>query len=140
MTESFTQSRKKARDSAFKLVYEYLFLGKPNGKSFDIFTGVDISNADREYITAVYYGVIEHYHDLIDLIETYAKGFSIDRIYKPDLAAMLLACYEMKYMPEIPVSVSINEAIELVKTYGAENSRKFVNGILGSVSRVLETK
>ena len=53
---------------------------------------------------------------------------------------MLLACYEMKYMPEIPVSVSINEAIELVKTYGAENSRKFVNGILGSVSRALETK
>ena len=68
---------------------------------------------------------------------SFSNGFNIDRIYKLDLAALLLATYEMKYMDDIPLSVSISEAVELVKTYSTEKSNSFVNGILSSVYKSL---
>ena len=67
------------------------------------------------------------------MIADNSKNFRIDRIYKPDLAGLLLACYEMKYIKDIPLKVSISEAIELVKTFSTENSNKFVNGVLKGV-------
>ena len=83
----------------------------------------------------VYYGVIEKYDELKEIIVSHAQGFSFDRIFKPDLSALLLALYEMKYMPDIPNAVSINEAVELVKTYSTDKSHVFVNGILASVNK-----
>jgi N utilization substance protein B len=64
----------------------------------------------------------------------------MERIFRPDLAAMLIAIYEMKYMDDIPMSVSINEAIEIVKRYSTEKSGKYVNGILSSVYKELTRK
>ena len=54
---------------------------------------------------------------------------------KMDLAILRVAIYEMKYMPDIPVSVSINEAVELAKQFSYPEAGAFVNGVLGSVSR-----
>ena len=98
----------------------------------------DIQEADEEYIRKVVYGVKEHYEDLMELIATNSKNFKVERIYKPDLAALLLACYEMKYMDDIPLAVSINEVIDIVKTFSTENSSKFVNGVLKGVYNVLK--
>ena len=72
------------------------------------------------------------------LIADNSKNFKVERIYKPDLSALLLACYEMKYMEEIPLAVSINEVIEIVKTFSTENSSKFVNGVLKGVYNSLK--
>ena len=85
----------------------------------------------------VYEGVIDKYSDLTSYIEKYSDKFSLNRIYRPDLAALLLAIYEMKYMKDIPMSVSISEAVELVKTYSTEKSHQYVNGILSSVYKEL---
>ncbi len=132
------QNRKKARDSVYKLIYEFLFSGRtPNSRTLSIITSVDIAEEDKDYINAVYFGVIENYDELIDIIAGFSNGFNIDRIYKLDLAALLLATYEMKYMDDIPLSVSISEAVELVKTYSTEKSNSFVNGILSSVYKSL---
>ena len=130
-------SRKKARDAVYKLIYEYLFLKEKNNKSLDIVTGVDIAEKDYEYIRATYLGVIENYGILTEYIERYSDKFALSRIYKPDLAALLLAIYEMKFMSDIPMSVSISEAVELVKTYSTEKSHQYVNGILSSVYKEL---
>ena len=73
-------------------------------------------------------------------IEKYAVGFKPDRIFKADMAALMLAIYEMKYMPDIPMSVSISEAVELVKTFSTEKSPTFVNGLLASVYKELSNK
>ncbi len=54
-----------------------------------------------------------------------------------DLTALRLSVYEMKYEPEIPTKVSINEAVELAKKYGGEDSFSFVNGILGRAAKEL---
>jgi len=133
-------SRKIARETCFHLVFEYLFLGKANNITFNIVTSTpDIAN-EVEYIRQVYKGVIQNYDELLDYIARYSETFSIERIFKPDLATMLIAIFEMKYMDKIPLSVSINEAIEIVKKYSTEKSGKYVNGILSSVYKELTKK
>lgn len=130
-------SRKKARDAVYKLIYEYLFLKEENHKSLDMITSVNMDEKDYEYIRSVYFGVIGNYDGLIEYIQKYSDKFALNRIYKLDLAALLLAIYEMKYMPDIPMSVSISEAVELVKIYSTEKSNQYVNGILSSVYKEL---
>ena len=131
------QSRKRARDSAYKLVFEYLFLGRENPKTLAIVTAVDMPGSEQEYIEKVYHGVIEHADELKALISKYALNFKSDRIFLADMAAMLIAAYEMKYMDDIPLGVSISEAVELVKTYSTEKSYSYVNGILSSFYKEL---
>ncbi|MFA5450321.1 MAG: transcription antitermination factor NusB [Clostridia bacterium] len=132
-------SRKKARDFVYKLIYEYLFLGQINEKSLSIFTSANIAEEDLKYVKNVYYGVVNKYDELIAIIEGYAGKFPVSRIFRLDLAALLLAVYEMKYMPDIPMSVSISEAVALVKEYSTEKSNQYVNGILSSVYKNLNT-
>lgn len=132
-------SRKKARDGVYKLIYEFLFQKEANSKSLEIISSADMQEQDYEYIRTVYLGVIEKYDELAAIIERYSDKFAFNRIYKLDLAAMLLAIYEMKYMPDIPMSVSISEAVELVKLYSTEKSHQYVNGILSSVYKELNS-
>ncbi|MDR3185650.1 MAG: transcription antitermination factor NusB [Christensenellaceae bacterium] len=133
-------SRKKARESVYKLIFEYLFLKKPNEKSLTIFTSAYISEEDYKYIQTVYYGVIEHFDEIVAIITQFTTRFSITRIFKLDLAALLLAIFEMKYLPNIPMSVSISEAVDLVKLYSTEKSNQYVNGILSSVYKMLNNE
>lgn len=127
------QYRKKARDGVYKLIYEFLFSGEANERTFAIMTAADMPAEEFDYMKRAYYGVIEHIDELKEIVARYAVGFDIARIYKPDLAALVLAIYEMKYMDDIPLNVSISEAVELVKIYSTEKSHAFVNGILSSV-------
>ncbi len=127
------QYRKKARDGVYKLIYEFLFSGEANERTFAIMTAADMPAEELDYIKRAYYGVIEHIDELKSIVAQYAVGFDIARIYKPDLAALVLAIFEMKYMDDIPLNVSISEAVELVKIYSTEKSHAFVNGILSSV-------
>ncbi|MBR1747183.1 MAG: transcription antitermination factor NusB [Clostridia bacterium] len=130
-------SRKTVREHVYKLIFEYLFSGTPNPRTYAVFSASDGEQDNAEYMQTVYYGVIEKYDELKSIIIKHAEGFSYDRIFKPDLAALLLSIYEMKYMPDIPNAVSINEAVELVKTYSTDKSHVFVNGVLASVNKEL---
>lgn len=128
-------SRKVARENAYKLVFEYLFNFVPNNKTYSVFSNGDMDDSDIKYLEKVYYGVIENYDELCRIISEYSQGFALDRIYKPDLSALLIAIYEMKFMEDIPTSVSINEAVDLVKRYSTDRSNSFVNGILAAVNK-----
>ena len=131
--------RRNARLNAYQLIFGYLFSKEiDEGALTAMLQAQDIQEADGEYIRAVVYGVKDHYEELMALIATNSKNFKIERIYKPDLAALLLACFEMKYMDDIPLAVSINEVIEIVKTFSTENSSKFVNGVLKGVYNALK--
>ncbi|MPN62610.1 Transcription antitermination protein NusB [bioreactor metagenome] len=76
--------------------------------------------------------------DIDEHIEKNSIGWRINRISKVSLAILRLAVCEMLYIPEVPVSVSINEAVELCKKYGAQEDASFVNGILGSVAKQID--
>lgn len=132
-------SRKIARESAYKLIFEYLFNGVFNKSTLEILMlDEELDEDNRMYINTVYTGVIEHFEELNSEIASFAIGYSPERIIKADKAALMLAIYEMKYIPDIPMSVSINEAVDLVKRYSTEKSSSFVNGILASVYKKLK--
>lgn len=87
------------------------------------------------YIRRLVAGVAEHAAELDADIEKYARGWRFERISLVASAIMRLAMYEIMYMPDIPHSVSINEAVELTRKYDEPETAKFVNGILGSFLR-----
>ncbi len=129
------QSRSEARRAAFTQIFqmnqhgdepeailEYLLEEKPE------------CSDNLGYITTVVNGVREHENEIEDIISRHLKkGWSLPRISKVSAAAMKLAVYEMKYVDDVPPKVAINEAVELVKAYGADNDPSFVNGVLGAV-------
>ena len=80
-------------------------------------------------------GVYEHGVELDGYISKYAIGWSFARISRMAAAIMRVAMYEILYMPDIPASAAINEAVELAKRYDSPEAASFVNGILGSYVR-----
>jgi N utilization substance protein B len=85
-------------------------------------------------------GVIEHRQRIDELIDQYADRWSVERMPVLDRNILRIGIYEILHEPDIPYSVSINEAVELANTYSTEESGKFVNGILGRVVKEIESK
>ncbi len=88
------------------------------------------SEKDADYITAKYEKVVERIPELDAKLNEKAEGWDIKRIGKVELTVMRLALYEMQHDDDVPVSVAINEAVELAKKFGQDNSGSFVNAIL----------
>ena len=93
---------------------------------------------ENEYIKTVFFGIIEKADELDAYIEKYAKGRKLSRIAKVAKSIMRIAIYEMLYIDSIPASVSINEAVELIKAYDDEKTKGFVNGILNAVKEEIK--
>lgn len=92
------------------------------------------SNYDKDYFLEIINGVLNSLKEIDDLIDSKTKAdWSIDRIAKMDLPILRVAVYEIKHREDIPVGVSINEAVELAKKYGSDDSARFINGILGQI-------
>ena len=129
-------TRKQAREEAFILVFEMEF--NDNGIEDILESAAEARDlVPDEYINTVFKGVYEHLEELDSLISESSVGWNIKRISKTALCIMRLAIFEMKYISDIPVSVSINEAVELCKKYATENDASFVNGILSTVAKAL---
>ena len=88
------------------------------------------SEKDSNYILDKYKKIVEKLEEIDAAIGEASKGWKVSRMAKVDLALLRLAVYEMKYEEDIPSKVSINEAVELAKKYGADESASFVNGVL----------
>ncbi len=92
-----------------------------------------------DYALRLIAGVEEHAEELDGIIDGAAKNWTLARMPIMDVAIIRIALYEMLHVDEVPVSVSINEAVELAKCFGGEDdSPKFVNGMLGGVARQME--
>jgi len=124
--------RKYAREVTFSLTFEYLFTRTKNDLELDLFEKKNLTGDDIQYIKQTYDGVVEQFDLLQEKAASLAKGFKLDRIYKVDLAILILAIYEMSNT-DIPAEVCINEAVELAKKFSTEKSVGFVNGILAQV-------
>lgn len=82
-------------------------------------------------------GVVAHRDDIDPIIEAAAPQFPVGQLAIVDRNVLRLAIYELHYVPDIPYRVVINEAVEIAKRFGGPNSGKFVNGVLGTISRQL---
>jgi N utilization substance protein B len=88
---------------------------------------------DLTFLDKMIDGVVKHEKELDKIITKYAPEWPLDQIPVIDKVLLRISIYELLHDPEIPPKVAINEAVELGKSYGGENSSKFVNGVLGSV-------
>lgn len=130
-------SRKVAREVAMKHAFARLFGGEDTYEDILDKSGIDETPTkdDVEYSGEVLSGIAEHAEEIDELIGELAIGWKVERMPKVDLCIMRIAVFEMLYMPEIPDSVSINEAVELAKRFGGEHSSAYINGMLGTLSR-----
>ncbi|MBE6777195.1 MAG: transcription antitermination factor NusB [Ruminococcaceae bacterium] len=127
-------TRREAREEAFILIFEKQFNEASAEEILELAQEVrDLKPND--YIKSVFFGVYDNLLTLDNIISENAIGWKIGRIAKVALCILRLAIYEIKYMDDIPVSVSINEAVELAKKYATKEDASFINGILSSVEK-----
>ena len=142
--------RNTAREIAVHLAYELSFTALPveellesrlNAERFAELAGEDElyreapDQLQRDYITRLVTGVAEHAAELDGYIAKYARGWKFSRIPLVASAIMRVAMYEILYMPEIPNGAPINEAVEMAKTFGGDDSPAFINGVLGKLAK-----
>ena len=129
-------TRIEARNEAFILIFEKIFSNESVDDIIALATDSRDFQLDNDgYIIKAFKGVYENVNELDGIIEKYLTNWTIDRISKVALSVLRLAIYEIKYMDDIPVSVSIDEAVELCKKYSTTDDASFVNGLLGSIVR-----
>jgi len=135
----FSMNRSESREKAFLLLFESSF--KSDGveeiiESARIDRNEKISNCTIE----LFRGTTENLTDIDIYIEKYLKGWEKNRLSRVVISILRLAVFEMIYQKEVPVSVSINEAVELAKKYGYGEDSSYINGVLGSLSKEIAKK
>jgi len=125
----------KMRDLSMKALFQYNFYPDPD---LDSQTKVfleqsELEEEDLHLILNRMKKIYEKVAEIDEMIEKKVEGWSIKRMSRVDLSIIRLAVYEMLFDDEVPASLAINEAVELAKTYGGDESPKFVNGVLSKL-------
>lgn len=118
-------------------MFEYEFLKERNDVSLSAYLeDEDLTDEEKKFVEAEYSGLISKNEEIENIISKYLKGYTLQRIFKVDLAIVKIAIYEMLFSGEnTPRRVVINEAVELAKKYSTDKSYSFVNGLLASVDK-----
>ncbi len=130
-------TRRESRELAFVLLFEKTFSDSPLEEILEN-AGEAREIVNDPFALALAEGVVLHTEEIDASISEFSHKWSKDRLSRVTLSILRLAIYEMKWENTIPVSVSINEAVELAKRYGGEADASFINGVLGGVARRLE--
>ena len=130
--------RRKAREHALQILFQLdLRKEKPSATVLKRFwTEFQPDEEVKAFAEEIIKGTYKHLPEINGLIHQCAKNWSLDRMAVVDRNVLRMAIYEILYRMDIPTSVSINEAIEIAKKYGTEESGAFVNGILDRVARL----
>lgn len=128
-------SRKIAREMAFKMLYAVDEGKNSLEEAAEIAISRSLMQEHRDFIFREVKGTLYNLKDIDNIIQEYSSDWNIDRIASTDRNILRLALYEMLYCDDIPVSVSINEAVEMAKKYCEEQSYKYINGLLGTVAK-----
>lgn len=135
-------NRHLGRIIALQTLFEQEFRAQADDKAFDL-AEVLHRNIDRyaatvddtEFIERLVTGVDKHAKELDDTLQPIAPEWPIDQIARMDRIILRMGLYELTYEASVPPKVVINEAVELGKAFGSENSSKFINGVLGTALR-----
>ena len=125
-------TRREAREQAFCILFEQAVRGE------DVEEIIRAAAEARDLVPNSFteelaYGAEEHQSQLDAMIGGAAKGWSLRRLSKVALAILRMAVFELLYLDSIPASVTINEAVELAKTYGGQGDAPYINGVLATV-------
>ena len=126
-------SRKKSREYVFRMVFEQFF--HDNDEMFEFLSeDIVLDETDKVFVNSLVGGISLHYDEIIQILKENMIGYEIEKVFKVDLAILVLAIYELKFAgSDVDNKVIINEAIELSKKYSTEKSYSFINGVLAKV-------
>lgn len=134
-------ARHKAREIALQVLYELDSVKhKPVDSLNHILSRIEVSEDVVAFSQELVNGVVLNLAKLDQNIRDFAPAWPLDQISYIDRNILRLAIYEILMDNQIPVKVAINEAVELAKSYGSNNSSRFINGVLGSVSNLAVNK
>jgi N utilization substance protein B len=139
------KSRHRAREVALQILYRYDVpqqqgTSAPKGsellndlvRHFDHF---QVADGLREFASQLVAGTLQHMSELDTMLEQHVSNWKVARLGFVDRSLLRMAAYELKYIPETPASVVIDEAIELGKEFGTEDTPAFVNGVLDALKK-----
>ena len=136
-------ARSRARRRALQALYAWQMSGSKMPAVIDQFHHEqDMEVADLEYFEDLLHGVEKHVDELDEALKPYIDR-EVAQIDPIERAALRLAAYELKYRPDVPYRVVINEAIEVTKRFGADHGHSYVNGVLDKLAaqlRVVEKR
>jgi N utilization substance protein B len=135
------RGRRKAREIALQVLYGLNFENIDVQKALDLFWSNFVApKAAKEFAAFLVQGTCEHKEELDKLIAGCSDNWSLGRMSKVDISILRLAVFEFLYCDDIPPKVTLNEAVDLGKTFGSENSGSFINGILDALNLKLNKK
>ena len=130
-----TGTRRKSRIIALQGLYEIDSVSRRPETVVDrLLSEADLSDDSNEFIRNLVDGVIRNKDDIDNNIHKFAPAWPVDQIATVDRNILRLAIFEILFDNKVPVNVAVSEAVELAKKFGSENSARFVNGVLGSIS------
>jgi transcription antitermination protein NusB len=137
-------NRHLGRIIALQTLFEQDFRRVTGDKTFDLKEVLERNIAryqstvdDKDFIIDLVHGVVKREKELDEELQPVAPEWPIDQIARMDRVVLRMGLYELKHSKGVPPKVVINEAVELAKAFGSENSSKFVNGVLGTVLRTI---
>jgi N utilization substance protein B len=131
-------SRRRAREYAIQILYQ-LDLRECHLEEVlrHFWVGLEVQPEQRDFAESEVRGVLRNLPELDGLIERFSMRWKLNRMPLVDRNILRLGAYELLYVPEVPLSVALNEAIELAKRYSSIESGAFINGILDKVARLV---
>ncbi len=131
-------ARRKARIVALQALYEYDCTGHdPLSSVLRLIRENNLPEDPSSFAQRLVTGVMKNKEELDATIQRFAPNFPVSQLSIIDRNILRLATFEILFSDEVPLKVAINEAVELAKSFGSQNSPKFVNGVLGSVSSLV---
>lgn len=133
--------RRRSRQFALQVLYQLEINKQSAQETLNQFQKTYLPQGERdEFLERLVYGVLEHRKEIDRLIKQYSKNWRLDRMPLIDRNILRLAIFELMHCEDIPPKVTLNEAIELGKRYGSEDSGRFVNGILDRIQNEVVKK
>lgn len=130
--------RKDAREVALKIIYSMGFDTQWDSQE-EIYDYNKLNEQDKEFCSSLVDSYIMHQEELVKDLSFLSTNYSVERMFLVDKIVLLLAMVEMKYFTDIPLLVTIKEAMDISKKYSSEDSVVFINGILGAYKSKLES-
>ena len=143
------KSRRKAREAALQVLFQCETLSDWSAASihsyFERFHGLEIATLGaREgalrFCLELIEGVVLHGAEIDGIITTASNNWPLERMAQVDRNILRLACFEFCFMPDVPLSVTLNEALELAKIFSSDEANKFINGVLNKIVNTSEVK
>ncbi len=126
-------TRRQAREHALQILFQWDVHGNADHWLDEFWAGLADSQDSRPFTDRLVEGVLAHQRELDTMIEATAVNWTLARMPIVDRNILRLSLYELVWVPDVPAKVTLNEAIELAKTFADDEARRFVNGILDNV-------